>query len=335
MLQVFVTLLLLISFEAIAFTHDQSFDSGSSDKEEYLPWWASDDSEMRVAACKTLGPPSIDQIENEINFKRGTSLASKQVFGVDIENDSPVLIEALINLTTRTAKHGGSWGGIHAPQIDLQEEFSINPICDKVTCAVKKIWGRELGLKILWIYLKHGFNSSEYAFDSTDRFSLPEIDDVIMALEDLPATIVPLAFMGNQRLVPIDRESADSNTVANSTIILMNSWRLKSSLTRQQTLFHELGHNMSLRFLSKESLKQWEMFSGWESTRNGWRFTPGACFISEYAKTSPGEDFAESVVAYRYGPEKLKSKCPQKYDFLHSHIFGIEYLNSHECKNIK
>lgn len=297
-----------------------------------LPWWPVYDSQLKIAPCKTLGPQPIDQIKREITQKSGQQLVNDQVFGIEIENDSPILIQALKTLTTRTAKHGGTWGGIHEPQIDLQAKFSINPVCNKVLCAVEKIWGSDLGPKILWIFLKHGYNTSEYAFDSTERFTLEELNDVVMTLQDLPSHLVPLGHSGNQRLVPIAK--TDTTTViANSTIILMTSWRKKSSLTRQQTLFHELGHNLSTRFLDKQGLKEWQGYSGWEPTSSSWRAAKDACLMSEYSKATPGEDFAESVVAYRYDANNLKNKCPEKYEFIRTKVLGTEYLDSGMCES--
>ena len=60
-------------------------------------------------------------------------------------------------------------------------------------------------------------------------------------------------------------------------------------------------------------------------------------FISDYAKTDPVEDFAESLAIFRYYPAKLKNISPRKFEFFKEEIFkrrsydreGInEFLNS-------
>ena len=49
--------------------------------------------------------------------------------------------------------------------------------------------------------------------------------------------------------------------------------------------------------------------------------------VSNYGKTSPIEDFAESVTAYRYNPERLKD-CPSKYYYMKDFVFqGKEYTD--------
>ena len=52
----------------------------------------------------------------------------------------------------------------------------------------------------------------------------------------------------------------------------------------------------------------------------------GYGFISDYAKTSPIEDFAESLAAFRYYPETLKEAAPEKFEYFKENVFeGISY----------
>lgn len=299
---------LFILFSSI--THAQSSS---------LPWWAASMSQVESAPCKSTEVPSLSSLKNEISRMASSSTrGSETIHGVRLIDQPEILLKAFRDLTTRMARSGGTWGGINEPQVNIQREYAITASCQKVECALASIWGEEDSSKMLWIYLKHGFNTSELAFDDTDRFSSDEIDDVILTLEDLDPRLVPLAFQKNQRLVPISAQAPYTSTVADSTIILMNSWRSKNSLERQLTLFHELGHNISYRRLNQMQTANW----------NG---LP-ACYMSLYGQASRGEDFAEAVVAYRYNANNFKNKCPQKYNFLKQNVFTREYLSSSSCR---
>ncbi len=55
-----------------------------------------------------------------------------------------------------------------------------------------------------------------------------------------------------------------------------------------------------------------------------WRYPQNACFISDYAKTDPMDDFADTLEEYFVDPDNLKSNCLEKYNFMHQKVF-IEY----------
>ena len=56
--------------------------------------------------------------------------------------------------------------------------------------------------------------------------------------------------------------------------------------------------------------------------------------VSTYGTRNPSEDFAESIVAYRYNPKPMKDSCPDKYNYIKDIIFdGIEYLDESGCKD--
>lgn len=53
-------------------------------------------------------------------------------------------------------------------------------------------------------------------------------------------------------------------------------------------------------------------------------------FVSEYARTDPYEDFADSVIAYFADPEVLRRRSPEKYAFMRDRVMGgKEYMNAY------
>jgi hypothetical protein len=86
------------------------------------------------------------------------------------------------------------------------------------------------------------------------------------------------------------------------------------------TVTHEVGHNAHwiLENDYPEAFALWEELHN-ESTVND--------FVSDYASTSPWEDFAENYDAYVNYPDVLQDISPDKYDFMKEYVFhGHEYV---------
>lgn len=88
----------------------------------------------------------------------------------------------------------------------------------------------------------------------------------------------------------------------------------------EHTIAHEVGHcvyhNMGWHELSPRQQAWAELSAGSAPDE----------YVSEYAKTSLQEDFAESYAAYIHDPELLQEISPNKYKFMRDHIFhGREY----------
>lgn len=116
------------------------------------------------------------------------------------------------------------------------------------------------------------------------------------------------------------------------------------SLHAGSDLTHELAHSVdysiggssafaTLSALSRFSTSaQWVSLSRWRPVINGVSATsvtyrwvsdqaPEAS-VSDYARTSPVEDFAESVAHYRMHPGSFRALAPHKYETLKRAIFG-------------
>lgn len=107
---------------------------------------------------------------------------------------------------------------------------------------------------------------------------------------------------------------------------------------------HEVGHALEKSSIDGSARKVSLVFDPDWSKLNGWKFDsrlvdgryvyqysrdPQAEFVSDYAKTSPAEDWAESIAFYRYGAETLREKAPKKFEYLKSKVFdGVSYDRS-------
>ena len=304
--------------------------------QDVLEWWGASSEQVASAPCRKNSAPNSLEMDELINKSKGEARVTQTVHGVRFENEPKELVEAFKQLTTRQSVYGSKFGVIE-PQINIQSNYQVNPECKAVRCAIEKIWGTELAQKILFMKLKHGFNSSELAFDKSSRLTLAELDDLLITLEALPPNLHPLGRNSNQRMVPfIKGESLydeQDRTLANSGIIFFDGWRKKDSLVRQYTTFHELSHNISVRLSNADTSEEWRALSGWKYLGgDGWEKNPEACFISKYGAHNAFEDFAEVVSAYRYNAKGLENSCPQKYQYMKKNVFaGKEYKDNSQC----
>lgn len=94
------------------------------------------------------------------------------------------------------------------------------------------------------------------------------------------------------------------------------------------TITHELGHRSA--YLNKNNLDEsaaWENASGWQTGADEKPFNNRMTgWVSDYAKTNPREDYAETYTLYRFNPRRLKQVSPERYQFMKEQVFkGIEY----------
>jgi hypothetical protein len=302
--------------------------------EKHLEWHGADNNQVPKAPCKTLNPPSHEEMSDFIKMKsESKSKINSTINGVSFSNESPALINAFRDLTTAMDSFG--IGKITKNQKNFQKEYGINPECKKVICAVEKIWGEDLGLKVLYMYQKHNFNTSEYAFNDSDRLSPEEMDDVVMGAEDLPKTLIPLG-RPNQRLTHFSRgyrlKQDSENVAANSVIMLFDTWSREPRFERQYSVFHELAHNVSTKLKDMDESPSWLKLSDWIKKGDDWSSSKSACFTTKYGLTNPYEDYAEALSTYRYNPKEFKNSCPKKYEYLKEKVFkGKEYLDVAGC----
>ncbi len=297
-----------------------------------LQHWSASSSQVMNSPCKhkNFDVESMNQTLSSMTGKK-----DKKLLGVQFKNENPELLKVFKNLTVKSRLTW--WQKLFTkspPEVDLQGVHSINPECVKVLCAVDKIWGQFVGRKMLYMNMKFGFNSSELTNPNAAVFSESEIDDVLLGLQDLPQSIMPM--VNNRKLIKYlpDAANPDSGPLvwADSRIVLFAPWFKATQGSRFQTLAHELGHILHYAIPS-EKKTEFNALSSWVKIGDTWEFDVlGACMPSNYAMTNPNEDFAESASAYRYNARALYAQCPAKYNFLKNSVFaGVEYREESQC----
>ena len=331
----YLLLVLLISFDLSASEDCITSPHHQEGIQELVHVLETLESDIENAPCKAKEPPTQTEIKNLIDKKRKSS-SSGSVHGVNFVDEDPALIESFKELTTAV-----DFFAINPDpnrQIDIQKNYSINPGCTKVDCAVKKIWGETLGPKILYMKLKHGFNGSELVYENSDRFNDAELDDVVMGLEDLPMSWAPVSK--NKRMTHFKRGSTlkmyeGRGVAANAMVMLFDIWSDYSPRRRQEVVFHEIAHVMSDNLGNMDDKPEWLNLTGWVKKEDKWSADPSKCQVTEYGATNPAEDWAETLMVYRYKGAEFKKTCPEKYDFVKKHAFkDLEYISTESCSEI-
>ena len=104
----------------------------------------------------------------------------------------------------------------------------------------------------------------------------------------------------------------------------------------RRLIAHEKAHFLWAYIFNDQLKQDWTELGGWyqdSTSESGWSTTKErSAFVSDYAYTeNPNEDMAESIGYYFVFPDKLRSCCPEKYDFIHNRImlmYGKRYAPS-------
>ncbi|MDG0817026.1 hypothetical protein [Bdellovibrio svalbardensis] len=250
-----------------------------------------------------------------------------EVSGIRFENEHPELVYRFMQLVTPQAGH--YYANKDLKPDTIRKAFGAPNGCTKVLCAVQRIFGQEEGPLMLLLLTEYDLNLSHYVWSNADRWKASEIRDILKSIEAVPSHLLPLDL--NQKLSHFKRGygySGGGDTIANASIELFDVWNEMTPPIRQYSVYHEFSHNWSYLHANDIDVSpEWLKVSGWEpqakkSTRENWRMHPGTQQVSIYAKTNPFEDFAESVSAYRYAPERLKKVSAAKYKFVKDIVYG-------------
>ncbi|WII73306.1 hypothetical protein QJS83_05410 [Bdellovibrio sp. 22V] len=294
---------------------------------EELTWWAATAEQVLQAPCKTQHPPSRQEMLQSLKFPRA-SLLTTTVHGVAFKNEAQPLIQLFADLHALDI----SWRGRPALK------FSVK--CDKVVCAMKEIYGDDEGVQLLYLLKTFGFNGSHLRTANASAWRPDELNEILQALHDYPLSLYPITY--NKRLIHFargKRYSFGEEIVANASMEVFDLWNELSFPERQQTFLHELGHTLAYRG-QLDTSTAWLKIGGWKESRKlvnkleykVYELADPSKAVSEYGMLNPQEDFAESVVAYRFRGAYLKKAQPEKYEFLKTQTFANrEYLSEDQC----
>ena len=106
---------------------------------------------------------------------------------------------------------------------------------------------------------------------------------------------------------------------AESTFVHAHSNRIRIVIA------HEKAHFLWAFVFNPQLKADWRKMGGWyqdSASESGWSTTKErSTFVSAYAsEKNPNEDMAESIAYYFVYPERLRSCCPEKYEFIHKRI---------------
>lgn len=110
-------------------------------------------------------------------------------------------------------------------------------------------------------------------------------------------------------------------------------------------MLHELSHHYDYTrggYMERKNdfpseSEGWKSLSGWDKQKvlksdgsyaSKWVHSDGAQFVSWYAKTSPEEDWAESLAMYRIRPAFMKESAPLKFDYMKNNVFNQRSFDS-------
>ena len=99
-------------------------------------------------------------------------------------------------------------------------------------------------------------------------------------------------------------------------------FRRGNSFRARHVIAHEKAHFLWTYVFNGEIRADWTKLGGWyqdSTSESSWSTTKErSAFISAYAfEEDPNEDMAESIASYLLYPYRLRSCCPEKYEFIH------------------
>lgn len=291
------------------------------------------EAELASAPCLRKTPYTREEMQQWLDRNQGAGRYNRTVNGVAFEQESDENLQAFKQLTTAVERFGGR---------DLKRDLVLKSDCKKVACAVRNLFGTEVGAQLLFMQRRFGLNGSHIVASESSPWTKQELDTVLLGLSDFPEGVLPLADSK-----PLRKSSRRSTTTggigvsANSVIEVFDVWNRLPHFTARSTLVHEIGHGLA-EVTGLDESERWKSLSGWRTTHrmiDGEKQTVSTAsrpttMVSQYGGTAPWEDFAESVKAYRYGPERLLRASPEKYALIRQTVFNnVEYRSEAHCES--
>lgn len=284
--------------------------------ENQLPWWSATPAQIEAAFCKTKKAPTVTQMKSwlEKQSESDETRLSQVVNGVQFRNEKIYYIHLFNDLNSYI------WGAIRP--IEYKTD------CQEFYCAMADIFGGEKrAIQMAYLLARYGYNTNHFVkpksrvvsewVDIIKPWSTEHLDTILQAFGDLPRTVPVTDYNRDFKFIDGLQENND-RIMANAVVYIFRPWKDLSHYEKQSTVVHEIGHNFDVN-LSKRIGRFWSEVPGEK--------------ISRYAKTNAAEDFAESVVGYRYNPQMLRTQAPEKYEIIKNYVFdGVEYLSRDTCR---
>lgn len=267
---------------------------------------------------------SLHEIEDWLaQIKKSSSKNNASLLGYNFINEEPSLLTAFEQITSKFPGYRPT-----------------KSTCQDVLCATDELFGKDIGNRLLYLYLRHGFNAGpDKVVNPT--LTANNLEDITQAVEDFPAT----AFHSPKSRIFL---SETENSIWAQTLIsddhkyntmdFTETWnKLPTREYKQYTVTHEFGHMLNASLFGKMSdTLEWRKISSTEPLNKFSNLVLAKSAVSSYGMTSPSEDFAECVAAYRYNPKLLLGRSKAKYLFIKYAVYdGMEFLTPKNCKDNK
>ena len=167
-----------------------------------------------------------------------------------------------------------------------------------------------------------------------ERYSDFENDDlmlIISVFEEFPQALHKIPQLkyivrriddNEERGMSYARPGRGSIVLAESILKRRGLYNLNDT---RKIIAHEKAHFLWAFVFNHKIKTDWAKLGGWHqdsASESGWSTTKERSeFVTDYAYTeNPNEDMAESIGFYFVYPDRLRSCCPEKYEFIHNRI---------------
>lgn len=301
----------------------RSANSTSSNSDELPPtveaYWQGD------AACLAEASDIDAVAETSLRILcRYSPPVNRTVHGIRLRQQPKILVDALVALP-RKLPTGSKLAGTY---------------CESVECVARANFGDPQGLWLLHLLVRYRYNASHLAEVDAVAASPEELRDLLLAAGDFPASVLPMRD-ADERPIVIDGSDkhTDRGGFAFSSVVLaisgapkdvgiraQSEWTRLAPHTRRAVIFHELSHDWlrnQRRYLDADAVWRRAMVTDSVFQKNTGR---PFSVVSAYAEANLDEDFAQSATAYRYTPELLIQRAPNRARLLKDWMFdGLSY----------
>jgi hypothetical protein len=240
-----------------ALKENQEYNDLTKDVEKSIniikkPFSAATEDQVLNAQCKRK-PPSAKEMIKILNKERKDK-QKVELNGFTFKNEDPSLVLSLSDLINKRKDIYDTEGSI----LDLKNDKFLE--CKDATCIAEKVFGEELGPKLLFLKHKFGLNGSQLVYKESRKWGAKELDPFIQGVYDMPSYIFPMDL--NRPCIHDNKDNG--SIVANSTIIFYDGIDKFSGPRKNYTMFHELSHYIGEE-LEIDKSPQWLELSNWKT----------------------------------------------------------------------
>lgn len=262
-----------------------------------------------ATACLETDAPDDDYMRNWIaTWADGATRRTMSVRGVGFVDQPASLLREYMRL-------------VPAAQ---PERTVAGTTCTTVECALDERFGKGVGLRLLFMLLRHGFDGSQLDRPEAQPWTREELDDVLLALSDLPASATPQRPVA--LLLTSERASSDE------AVRIDPSWTGLPRQARRFAVFVAVAGHFETRMSQRPEFgTMWMAALGGEAIRQP-ELLRLAGLPAIGPQPTPGSDMSIGAALYRYAPESLMATVPKLYALLRETFFdGLEYRHAEQC----